>query len=1138
MTPAIQIDDARARQIIREALDESLVVEAAAGTGKTSELVRRIVAVLQQGRATIDQIVAVTFTRKAAGELKLRLRQELDRARAATADPIETRRLEEAVARLEEAHAGTIHSFCAEILRERPVEAVVDPAFGDMNELEAPRLFEQVFRRWMQEKLDQESPGLRRALSRIASREGNDWSPLEQLQEAGHKLVEWRDFTGAWRRDPLDIEEEIDALVRDVQLLDGMVALCRRTNDNLVRALQPLVNLCTWISRAEEVRSRDYFALEGLLIKLEKDLKADRRKGSGVFAERVSREEAATARDRLLQALAGFKERADADLAALLWSELRYLIPRYNERKRREGKLDFLDLLICARNLVRDNPEVRAYLQGRFTHIFVDEFQDTDPLQAEILLLLASADPAQADWRKVTPAPGKLFLVGDPKQSIYRFRRADVLLYQSVVEGLTARGARLVRLAKSFRAVRPLQQAINAAFAPEMTGDPETGQPSYVPLQEHALSGAPQPALVALPVPSPYGKQRIARSSVDACLPDAVAAYVEWLLGSSGWTVRDPENPEGRVPISSRHICILFRRFVNWGQDVTRHYTRSLEARGVPHLLVGARSFHRREEVETLRAALTAIEWPDDELSVFAALKGSLFAIPDSLLLRFRMDVGPLNPFRKPPEDLAGDFRPLAEALELLAGLHRRRNRRPIVGTVNALLEATRAHAGFALRPGGNQVLANVYRVCDLARAFELSGGISFRGFVEELSAQAERQESVEAPVLEEGAEGVRIMTVHTAKGLEFPVVILADITANLASYQPDRYVEGDVCAMRLLGCTPRELLEHQDREGARDAAEGVRVAYVAATRARDLLVVPAVGDEQLDGWLAPLHKAIYPDKNQARKSAAAPACPRFGEDSAIERPSEIGRPPAGSVRPGLHRIGEHEVVWWDPHQLRLNEAGKFGLRQEEILAEDSVGEAGQSILRYQQWRERRAKIVEQGSRPRFQPFRASEAAGLPPGWTPKTQVAEAARPIKRPSGRRFGTLVHAVLRDIALDPADREACLALVRIQGRVLGSSEEEIAAAAEAVQAALGHPLLRRAAAAGRCDRELPVLLKLDEQRVFEGVIDLAFLENGVWTVLDFKTDALLSVEKYQLQLEWYVFALERITGQPASGWLVPV
>ena len=128
--------------------------------------------------------------------------------------------------------------------------------------------------------------------------------------------------------------------------------------------------------------------------------------------------------------------------------------------------------------------------------------------------------------------------------------------------------------------------------------------------------------------------------------------------------------------------------------------------------------------------------------------------------------------------------------LRLLAELHRDRNRRPIADTVNALLEATRAHAGFALRPAGHQVLANVYRVADLARNFELSGGISFRGFVEELEAQAEKAESAEAPVLEEGADGVRLMTVHSAKGLEFPVVILADMTANIAAGDPDRYVD------------------------------------------------------------------------------------------------------------------------------------------------------------------------------------------------------------------------------------------------------------------------------------------------------------------------------------------------------------
>src|SRR6202011_5627085 len=164
---------------------------------------------------------------------------------------------------------------------------------------------------------------------------------------------------------------------------------------------------------------------------------------------------------------------------------------------------------------------------------------------------------------------------------------------------------------------------------------------------------------------------------------------------------------------------------------------RALEARSIPHLLVGSRSFHRREEVETLRAALTAIEWPEDELSVFATLKGSLFAIADHILLRFHHEVGRLHPFRPLPENLPNEFQPVHDALHLLADLHRTRNRRPIADTVNALLEATRAHAGFALRPAGHQVLANVYRVSDLARGFEMSGGISFRGFVEELEAQS-----------------------------------------------------------------------------------------------------------------------------------------------------------------------------------------------------------------------------------------------------------------------------------------------------------------------------------------------------------------------------------------------------------------
>ncbi len=153
---------------------------------------------------------------------------------------------------------------------------------------------------------------------------------------------------------------------------------------------------------------------------------------------------------------------------------------------------------------------------------------------------------------------------------------------------------------------------------------------------------------------------RVSRAAIDACLPETIVAFIEWLVRESGWKVRDPENPSQLLPISSRHICLLFRRFTNFGKDITRDYVRSLEAREIPHLLVGSKSFHSREEVETLRAALTAIEWPEDELSVFATLKGSLFAIPDNLLLRFHQEIGRLHPFRTLPENLDRNFQPIA----------------------------------------------------------------------------------------------------------------------------------------------------------------------------------------------------------------------------------------------------------------------------------------------------------------------------------------------------------------------------------------------------------------------------------------------------------------------------------------------
>ena len=1158
MKPARAISDADARERIRTSLDESLIVEASAGTGKTTVLVKRLVEVLATGRTSIDRIAAVTFTNKAAGEMKLRLREELDQQRQ-IAEGSRREALEKALEHLEEASIGTIHSFCAQILRERPVEAGVDPGFEELTEQESGRLYRRAFRAWLERRLDEDSPGLRRAFARLSWRDGwDDSSAIDQLQRAGWKLVEWRDYPAPWRRDAFARESEIDTLARMTRDVAALSSRPRRVTDDLYRGLEPARALSAWIEQAEAlmgktVGARDYDALEGRLLKLGRDLKGSRRKGSGEYGGGVAREEVLAQREELIRWIDEFRVRADADLAAMLRAEMQGLLEEYEERKRRQGKLDFVDLLCKVRDLLRDQAVVRTYLQNHFTHLFVDEFQDTDPLQVEILMLLGDNDPG-----------GKLFLVGDPKQSIYKFRRADLALYREVREQLQERGVGFVTLTKSYRSVPNIQQFVNAAFETEMTGSVEDGHAGWAPLERDREEIPGRPSVIVLPAPKPY-KMRLAKEALALSFPEAIAAFVAWMVKESGWGYRE------------RDIAVLFRKR-NYGKiDLTREVVRALEARGVPHLLAGSKSFHRREEVETLRAALTAIEWPDDELNVFATLKGSLFAIPDEALLLYRQaseelarttEPGPASPSQFPdtPEGRAGPVRAhrrlyplhreaskypeIDEALGLLAELHRGRNHRPFAATVNELLEATRAHAGFLLRPGGQQILANVARIADLARTYETSGGISFRGFVEELAAQADKEEAAEAPVLEEDSDGIRLMTVHSAKGLEFKVVILADPMTGLARSGPEQFVDGDrkLCATELLGCSPWELREHAFEEARRERAEGVRVAYVAATRARDLLVVPAVGDEPFpqEGWLSPLYKAIYPTRANWRKSEPAPGCPEFGASSVLSRPLEYDRLEELSVRPGLIQpeAGTHEVVWWDPSKLKLGEEQNQTLWQDEVLRKTLEEDGGASLAAYRAWREDRERVLREGARPEVEVFLASQATEDPPGepaaveFLPAEFLTAMAKP-RTVSGKRFGALVHAVLRDVPLD-ASREAVRKTTELNARVLGAPAEEADAAAEAVETALAHPVFARARSAGRCHREYPLTLRLEDGKMLEGVVDLAFVEDGRWVVVDFKTDADAAERRtqYQRQLRWYAYALTRLTGMESRAVLLGI
>jgi ATP-dependent exoDNAse (exonuclease V) beta subunit len=1061
--------------------------------------------------------------------------------------------LENALSQLELARIGTIHAFCGDLLHERPVEAGIDPLFDVTAEDEANDFMDRAFDDWFQRALADPPEGVRRILRRRSKRQ----QPREALRNAAASLAEHRDFPTPWRRDPFDRTSEIDDLLLKLAGLGELATQASNSEDYLARNFSEIKRFIEEHAELEAVRGRDYDGLEVAFADFARKRSWSWKGSKKTRFGSLTREEALARRDSVKADLDGLVRACNADLAALLQQELQPALTAYEELKTRAGRLDFLDLLVKTRDLIRNNATVRAELRNRFSHFFVDEFQDTDPVQAEILLLLSADNPDETDWLNVASSPGKLFLVGDPKQSIYRFRRADIAIYEQVKNMLLSRGATLLRLSTSFRSPPSLQFFANAAFAPVM--DRTAADHEYVPLEQWRAEVGGRPTVVALPVPRPYGDWgKIVNFGINESLPEAVGAFVDWLVNKSGWSV---EEDGAAVPIRPRHICILFRRFRNFSTDVTRAYVRALEARRIPHVLVGGRSFHDREEIISLRNTLAAIEWPDDELRVYATLRGPLFALSDDALLAYRQYVSAdgelrvrgLHPMHQVnSEGLDPAARDVADALALLGRLHVGRNHRPIAQTTLMLLDAVRAHAGIAMWPTGEQALANCLRMVDLARRFERRGAASFRAFVERMDADAESGEVQDAPIVEQGTEGIRMMTVHRAKGLDFPVVILADPTCPAARDIPSRHVDPSrrLWVEPLSGCAPIELLESRQEELRRDQAEAVRLAYVAVTRARELLVAPVCGDQPFAGWLEVLNPVLYPADTAKRQSKPVSGAPDFGEESVLDRGPE-GTPPAGgSVRPGLHqpRVGPHTVAWWDPAVLALDAEEHVGIRHQRLLeADEDSTEAARSEETYARWKDARSAAVAQASRPSIQlqtvtAFAAG--ASLVNLDSSPVQIETVERVgAERPGGRRFGALVHAVLATVDFD-ASPEEIAAVAEANGRLIDATREEIIGALATVRAALKHPLMQRAASALALRRETPVQHRREDGTLIEGVVDLAFREdahsfNG-WTVVDFKTDREIesAQNQYLSQVAAYVDAVHVATELPARGFLLVV
>ncbi|HEY0463059.1 MAG TPA: UvrD-helicase domain-containing protein, partial [Polyangiaceae bacterium] len=382
-----QLIDARAREVIERDLDRTLVVEAAAGTGKTTALISRITAVIRSGQTTLDRVVAVTFTEKAAGEMKLRLRAELDRARHEANGAEQRAHLERALAALEVAHINTIHGFCADLLRERPVDAGIDPKFEVLDEAAAEALLQEAFRNWFERALSVPGEGLRRMLRRRSWRAERS-TPRDELLRACRDLVEYRDFDAPWAFPDFEREPLIDELVERFRGLGAFLPLARNASDQLARAMGEFQAFVEALDARERVRKRDYDALE---VEFAEFLRTKKRTFSAVgygqlYGASLDRNAVLSERNELKASLERFLALADADLAAHLREELLGVVAEREQLKRRLGALDFVDLLSFTRDLIKDNRAVREQLQRRFTHLFIDEFQDTDPLQAEILM--------------------------------------------------------------------------------------------------------------------------------------------------------------------------------------------------------------------------------------------------------------------------------------------------------------------------------------------------------------------------------------------------------------------------------------------------------------------------------------------------------------------------------------------------------------------------------------------------------------------------------------------------------------------------------------------------------------------------------------------------------------------------------
>jgi len=812
----------------------NVAVDASAGTGKTATLVARVTNLfLDRPELLPDDVLLLTFTDKAAAEMKGRITEGWERLFAAShesADPLELersmkawnpmvripgeryvepgalrRRVEEMVDAAGRLSATTFHSFCSRVLRSFPAEAGIDPLFSVLSEGEAADAWEAAFRRFLRQEFGGPavSPEWERILLKTPD-PGRVWSVLRRLCLTQRDLLkglapdfgEPGDLLGFLRRTFLPHVEYFRAFVAGIAAPpeDPVAAAFREALARLDEVWAAVV-----AGGLEAAASRAAAAAAAL----ELDLRKSQSKKKFPRPPGPPLSEVRTALRRLFELL---DEVPGGDAAArFLFARAGSALAEY-ERAKGSG-LDFMDLLLRTEALLVSNPGVARRLAGRFRYIFVDEFQDTDPLQATVLETLSAGGP-----------PGRLFVVGDPKQSIYGFRRADIQVYRKFREAMVDSGGEGLSLSRNYRSRPDLLRALNGLFGTVLSGGADFS-PAYEGAEAHrtdAGEGAP-----------------VTLYQLDAGVEEAefLAALVQRIAGTV--KVRQRNGEEG--PARLRDIAVLYRSDASG--EVLAAYRSALSAARIPHVVPSRKRFFLRQEIQDLRIVLSAIDVPADRSARHAALKSLFFGLSDEEILPLYGACPDAVPART------------KDAVALLSRLAARRERAALSDLVAALYRETGVDFVTLRLPEGERVAQNLAKAAEMARTFEWEGRGSLKAFLAEIRRKtAQGREEDEVPDFDEDEDAVRLSTIHAAKGLEFPVVVLGALSRGgrkaPQGLRIDR-VHG-LSALIFPGFRTFSAFRQVPRAGRpttfeewereKVAAEERRLLYVAATRARDRL--------------------------------------------------------------------------------------------------------------------------------------------------------------------------------------------------------------------------------------------------------------------------------------------------------------